>query len=521
VSSPGLNVGRFYDSQNKLKKVSEEDSGFDAMEVGLVDCPWIPKARIDETIAEYGLDHPFTQSTLFGKFIDQDADTMFVVPKRAMKDAMEAKPAYVHGGRAAFVDFAAGRNENVITVKEGNRYEQICWKDTNVMASIGRCLVEFRKRGLHPSETYGDAGGMGVAIISRFHEVGWPIIAVKNDDPPINPMYENLGAESWHEGSKKIQAQTEIIPNDPILYEQGTTRKIKFTSDGLLGLESKKDMDKRGLSSPDRFDSLVGAMRVDTALRSALFDEVGLRRLEAQARMVVPECGSLSLVGNDTVWELNAQNSFLDVWERPIVGRNYVCVLNPVWHDDPFGHHVLIMIRRGWKDEKGKDQPARLVAKLKKPCRMDATPLVKTIKLLCNWFGGAFVIPIANERGDIIDTLLNEGVGIYSRNDFEHIHHGREINRAVTFGWESNEYNRSLWIGALAETVRAGGIECADLETVMQMFSVTAQNAKAYPDAEALGVGMKEILFATRFNPPPKTVAEPVKRRQLAKAMYS
>jgi hypothetical protein len=126
-----------------------------------------------------------------GEFMDADADTMFVVPKSAMKAAMEAQPPYVHGGRAAFVDFAAGRNENVITFKEGNRYEQICWRDANVMSSIGRCLVEFRKRNLLPSETYGDAGGMGIAIVSRFHEMGWAIIAVNNDAPPVNPIYEN------------------------------------------------------------------------------------------------------------------------------------------------------------------------------------------------------------------------------------------------------------------------------------------------------------------------------------------
>jgi hypothetical protein len=47
--------------------------------------------------------------------------------------------------------------------------------------------------------------------------------------------------------SKKIQAQSEIIPNDPVLFKQATNRRIKFTSDGLIGVESKKDMDKRGV----------------------------------------------------------------------------------------------------------------------------------------------------------------------------------------------------------------------------------------------------------------------------------
>jgi hypothetical protein len=161
VSSPGLNQGRFYDSQTTLRKSKENPLGFDCMQVGLTECPWIPKERISSTIAEYGIDHPFTRSTLFGEFMDADADTMFIVPRSAAKAAMEAKPLYVHGGRAAFCDFAAGRNENVLAYKEGNRVELVCWRDANVMSSVGRFLIEFKKRGLQPSETYGTRAGWG------------------------------------------------------------------------------------------------------------------------------------------------------------------------------------------------------------------------------------------------------------------------------------------------------------------------------------------------------------------------
>lgn len=529
VSSPGLNVGGFYESCTSKRKTVENPTGWDVIQVGLKDCPWIPKTRIDHTIAEYGIDHPFTRSTLFGEFMDADADTMFIVPKSAMKAAMEAQPPYVHGGRCAFVDFAAGRNENVITFKEGNRYEQICWRDANVMSSIGRCLVEFRKRNLLPSETYGDAGGMGVAIISRFHEMGWPIVAVNNDAPPVNPIYENKGAEDWHEMSKKIQAQSEIIPNDPVLFKQATNRRIKFTSDGLIGNESKKDMDKRGVDSPDRFDSLAGAGGVDTTLASALIDEVGLRRLEQAARATTVERGTLTLAGRDVTYEAGAHGSWLQVWERPTHGRHYLCVVDPVWHEDAFGHHVIIVLRAGWSetgvqanshDTAEKVYPARLVAKVIKPCRLDAGPLAQTVLALSRWYGNCYTIPVANERGDIIDSLLTAGLSLYAKEDFEHFKHGRQ-QQQVTFGWESNEYNRSLWIGALVEAVRNNRVDVADLETVMQMFAVTPTRAKELRDAEALGVGMKEISRATKYVKTGEGVFGSTPKRDLSKAMYS
>ena len=518
VSSPGLNQGRFYDAHTTLRKSESNPTGFDCMKVGLKECPWIPKERIESTIAEYGIDHPFTQSTLFGEFMDADADTMFIVPKSAAKAAMEARPAYVHGGKAAFVDFAAGRNENVITFKEGNKYEQVCWRDANVMSSIGRCMVEFNARGLHPSETYGDAGGMGVAIISRFHEMGWPIIGVHNEAEPINPRYENKGAEDWHEGSKKIQNQTEIIPNDPVLFKQMTSRRIVFKGD-LMGAEKKKDMAKRGIESPDRADSLFGAMAIDTALAAALFDEKGLRRMEGIARSSASEKGSLVLAGNDVNYEAGAQNSQFEIWERPIVGRNYLCVVNPVWHEDLFGNHVVIVLRAGYADEKNKMQPARLAAKIRKPCRLDAGPLAQSVLALSRFYGNCFTIPVQNERGDVIENLLVSGVSIYAKEDFEHIRHGR--SEIVQFGWESTEYNRSLWIGALAEAIRSSMIDVADLETVMQMFQVNGSNSKDKREAEAVGVGMKEIVRATRYTKLAEGVFSKQRKPNLGKAMYS
>jgi hypothetical protein len=522
VSSPGLNEGRFFDSHTILKKTKENPTGFETMKVGLADCPWIPKERIDSTIAEYGIDHPFTQSTLFGEFMDADADTMFIVPKSVMKGAQEARPPYIHGGRAAFV---AGRNENVISFKEGNKVEQICWRDHNVMSSIGRCLVEFNKRGLLPSETYGDAGGMGVAIISRFHEMGWPIVAVNNDDDAVNPIYENKGAEDWHEGSKKMHDQSYIIPDDPILYKQATSRRIKFTSDGELGAESKKDMAKRNVESPDRADSLFGVLGVDTSLAAALLDETGLRKLESVARGSVPERMSLVLAGKDVTTEVGGKEAWLDIWERPIVGRNYLCVVNPVWHDDAFGHHVVIVLRAGYSEGsriEGKDviAPARLVAKVRKPCRLDAGPLAQSVLSLTRYYGDCYTIPIQNERGDVIDELLKAGVSVYAKEDFEHIRHGKE-NTMIQFGWEPNEYNRSLWIGALAEVVRNGRLDVGDIESVMQMFQVDGRNSKVKRDAEAIGVGMKEIVRASRYTRAPEGIFKEVRKPNLAKAMFS
>ena len=164
-------------------------------------------------------------------------------------------------GRGAFVDFAAGRNENVITFKEGNKYEQVCWRDANVMSSIGRCIVEFNQRGLLPSETYGDAGGMGVAIISRFHEMGWPIIAVNNDADPINPIYENLGSGELARGEQEDPEPERADPERPDFVQAGDDAAgSNSRATGYSGWRARRTWRNGASESPDRFDSMAGAM---------------------------------------------------------------------------------------------------------------------------------------------------------------------------------------------------------------------------------------------------------------------
>lgn len=47
------------------------------------------------------------------------------------------------------------------------------------------------------------------------------------------------------------------LPDDDVLITQLTGRKWNMTSKGKMLLESKKDMKKRGLKSPDRADAFV------------------------------------------------------------------------------------------------------------------------------------------------------------------------------------------------------------------------------------------------------------------------
>ena len=116
-------------------------ANFKRYSIGLKDCPWISKQRIDELLEEYkdNLDHPLLRSTLYGEFMDFSRVYRYVCepdriqkclasppspPPMFLKDPWASPPPVPGGGLvgdvSAFCDFAGGIAENVLAIRRGN-----------------------------------------------------------------------------------------------------------------------------------------------------------------------------------------------------------------------------------------------------------------------------------------------------------------------------------------------------------------------------------------------------------------
>src|ERR1041385_3726857 len=107
ASSPGLMMGDFYDTQTKHRSL------YHVVTAGLKDCPHIPRDRIEQVIAKWGEDLPFTRSTIYGEFMEQDDSTQFCVPLSALEQCLQNPPKYHPGLICYFCDFAEGGAQNV------------------------------------------------------------------------------------------------------------------------------------------------------------------------------------------------------------------------------------------------------------------------------------------------------------------------------------------------------------------------------------------------------------------------
>jgi hypothetical protein len=259
ISSPGLKAGRFYDAFTKYR------ADYVTFEVGLTDCPHVSTERIRDVEATYGESHPLTRSTLYGEFMDYDEATSFCVDYQRLRHLIDNPPnARLVNESVAFCDFAGGTAENVIAIRRGNKLERlVCWHERDSVAGVGRFIMEFRKYHLQAKQVWGDNGGGGQMMIDMLASLGWPINRFNFGEPAIrDDVYTSRGAEIWYSFGLLVNRSEMVLLDDPILVSQLTTRKAIYDSRARMGVESKEDMRKRGLVSPDRADAVCGVFGI-------------------------------------------------------------------------------------------------------------------------------------------------------------------------------------------------------------------------------------------------------------------
>jgi hypothetical protein len=252
ASSPGGTSGAFYRAFTKEANMWQKHA------VTAFDCPHITQTQIDEVVQRYGEKHPLTRSMIYGEFVDIGLESL-VINLTQLQNCHNTPPRFKPGVRIAGVDFAAGGDQNVICISDGNKIlPMIAWREKDTMAAVGRFIVEFKKAGLEANNIYADASGMGMVMCDALAESGWIVNRVNFGATAYdNNAYTNRSAEMWYGMAKKIEDAEIILPEDEDLTAQLTCRRTITNSKGKLGVESKDSMRARGIASPDRADALA------------------------------------------------------------------------------------------------------------------------------------------------------------------------------------------------------------------------------------------------------------------------
>ena len=192
----------------------------------------------------------------------------------------------VPGGRlAAGLDISeSGSAETVLTPRRGPVvFPCIAWSRENTTQTAMRAREEAERLGVLcvAYESAGVGAGVRGTWDSSPDRLPFKALALATGSAPTNTRWPdgrlskqrflNLRAELWWMARTRFERAYEFrekgimhppedmisIPDDPELIAQLSMPLSEYTSDRRIKVESKEDMAKRGVKSPDRADSLV------------------------------------------------------------------------------------------------------------------------------------------------------------------------------------------------------------------------------------------------------------------------
>jgi len=110
-----------------------------------------------------------------------------------------------------------------------------------------------------PSEILVDVIGIGAGVCDRLAELKLPARGINvSETPSTNPdRYANMRAELWFKGRDWLHAKDCFLNGDDSLGAELVAPRFKYTSNGKILVESKDDMKKRGIPSPNKADAFL------------------------------------------------------------------------------------------------------------------------------------------------------------------------------------------------------------------------------------------------------------------------
>ena len=163
-----------------------------------------------------------------------------------------------------------GSDRSVILRRRGDSVEDIqVLRKMDTMQVTGWVAAAVREH--NPSQVYVDEIGVGAGVVDRLRELGLPVRGVNvAQRARQDRKYVNLRAEGYWGLRERFTTGHISIPDDNELTSELASLRYSYDSSGRIKIESKDEMRKRGLSSPDKADALMLAF-LDPSSRMQLW----------------------------------------------------------------------------------------------------------------------------------------------------------------------------------------------------------------------------------------------------------
>lgn len=254
--NPTQAIGRFREAWTRFKK------RWITFEVDARRAKKANKKLLQQWIEDYGIDSDFVKVRVRG--IPPASGPKQMIPMELVLKAIERtiEPGHVPWAipKLMGVDPAGGgESQSVIVLRHGplmlkdiKRYQE---KDLLVFASHVANLINQWK----PDVVFIDAIGLGKGVYDRLVQLGFSNVVACNSGDRSQTVdsltFYNPRVEWW--ARMRAWLESADIPYDVVLRDELAAPQFNFDIQMHMRLESKDDMELRGIASPDTADALA------------------------------------------------------------------------------------------------------------------------------------------------------------------------------------------------------------------------------------------------------------------------
>ena len=262
--NPTKNSGRFF--ENTIGRFSHRyiTASIDSRDVKVVK----NKKQIEEWIEDYGIDSDFVKVRVKGVF-PSVGDRQYI-NSDDVQASMDA-PSIVTNYAPLVIGVDVARFGGDLSViyprmgRDARSFEPTVLSGFDVVQVAGRVIEivrNFRTIGRQCAAIFVDGNGVGGGVVDILRHADYHVIEILAQHRPRHPeQYKSKTDEVWGDlkeairGGLLLPARTTNVGTQ--LYSELTQREYDFTPNGQIKLESKEDMKKRGLDSPNISDALT------------------------------------------------------------------------------------------------------------------------------------------------------------------------------------------------------------------------------------------------------------------------
>lgn len=246
--------GAFYDSHNKAREF------YLPLHFNSEKASRVKEDFVKSMAKKYGKDSPVYMAYVLGEFPDQSEAQLIalsLVEAAMNRDSVPDEGPYVWG-----LDVARfGDDKTALIIRKGDIVKEVKTKfkrsTTEVVGWVSALWNTIPERQ-QPEMIYVDTIGVGAGVYDMLRELGLPVYGVNvSESPSNNERFINLRAELWWRMREWFEQRRGKLCENEELVGELTTVRYEFTSNGKIKIESKEDMKRRSVSSPDLADAFM------------------------------------------------------------------------------------------------------------------------------------------------------------------------------------------------------------------------------------------------------------------------